>query len=231
VTARRLVTASAEETERAGEELAAELGPGDVVALVGELGAGKTCFARGLVRGLGGGDAVSSPTFVLVNRYRGRVPIHHLDAYRTGSLSEVLDLGFDELLASAQSLPQKKYREALVAHADSARHSRELLKIRTDVPLPPSDLSAFQYRGAKRQECFELFAELGFRSLVTEYAPTAETVDKEYALVASAEDLASLKETLTRSGQFAFSFSGDCPGGMRAGLIGISFSVGPHWAR
>jgi tRNA threonylcarbamoyladenosine biosynthesis protein TsaE len=100
VTARRLVTASAEETERAGEGLAAELGPGDVVALVGELGAGKTCFARGLVRGLGGGDAVSSPTFVLVNRYRGRVPVHHLDAYRTSSLSEVLDLGFDELLAS-----------------------------------------------------------------------------------------------------------------------------------
>ena len=100
MTARNLVTASAEETERAGEALAAELEPGDVIALVGERGAGKTCFVRGLVLGLGAGDVVASPTFVLVNRYQGRVPIHHLDAYRTSSLSEVLDLGFDELITS-----------------------------------------------------------------------------------------------------------------------------------
>jgi tRNA threonylcarbamoyladenosine biosynthesis protein TsaE len=100
VTARSFTTATAEETERAGEALAAELRAGDVVALVGELGAGKTCFVRGLVRGLGGGDVVSSPTFVMVNLYRARVPIHHLDAYRTGSLSEVVDLGLDEMLAS-----------------------------------------------------------------------------------------------------------------------------------
>ena len=137
----------------------------------------------------------------------------------------------DKILASAESLPHKKYREALMANADSARRSRELLRIRTDVPLPLADVSTFHYRGAKRQECFELFAELGFRSLVTEYAPTAETVDKDYALVMSAEELASLKETLTRSGRFAFSVIGDCPGGMRAVLVGIAFSVAPHWAR
>ena len=100
VTARSLVTASTEETERAGEQLAVELHPGDVVALVGELGAGKTSFVRGLASGLGAGDVVSSPTFVLVNQYRGRLAIHHLDVYRPASLSEVLDLGFDELIAS-----------------------------------------------------------------------------------------------------------------------------------
>ena len=99
VTARSVVSASTEETERAGEELAAELHAGDVVALVGELGAGKTAFVRGLARGLGADDVVSSPTFVLVNQYRGRVVIHHLDVYRPASLSEVLDLGFDELVA------------------------------------------------------------------------------------------------------------------------------------
>ena len=99
--ARRLVAASPEETERAGEALAAELAPGDVVALVGELGAGKTCFVRGLARRLGAGDVVASPTFVLVNHYAGRLPIHHVDAYRTTSLSEVVDLGFDELVAGA----------------------------------------------------------------------------------------------------------------------------------
>src|SRR2546422_8681180 len=78
-----LRTTSAEQTEAAGERLAAALGPGDVVALVGELGAGKTCFIQGLVRGLGATTRATSPTFVLINQYRGRVPIYHVGAYRT----------------------------------------------------------------------------------------------------------------------------------------------------
>jgi tRNA threonylcarbamoyladenosine biosynthesis protein TsaE len=96
-----LTTRSPEETEAAGEQLAATLGPGDVVALTGELGAGKTCFVQGLVRGLGVTGGATSPTFVLVNHYRGRVPVYHVDAYRTGSLSELLDLGLDEMLDGA----------------------------------------------------------------------------------------------------------------------------------
>jgi tRNA threonylcarbamoyladenosine biosynthesis protein TsaE len=98
--ATRLVTRSPEETEVAGERLAATLQPGDVVAVTGELGAGKTCLIGGIVRGLGVSRAASSPTFVLVNQYRGRLPVFHLDAYRTESLSEVLDLGFDEYLSA-----------------------------------------------------------------------------------------------------------------------------------
>src|SRR5256886_11969726 len=93
-----LRTRSAEETEAAGGRLGAGLGPGDVVGLVGELGAGKTCFIQGLVRGLGATTRATSPTFVLVNQYRGRVPIYHVDAYRTQSLVELLDLGVAELL-------------------------------------------------------------------------------------------------------------------------------------
>ena len=96
--ATELQSASPEETERAGETLAARLRPGSVVALVGELGAGKTCFIRGLVRGLGVNQTVSSPTFVLVNEYRGRLPVFHVDAYRTESLAELLDLGLDEYI-------------------------------------------------------------------------------------------------------------------------------------
>src|SRR2546427_2375119 len=65
-----LRTTSAEQTEAAGERLAAALGPGDVVALVGELGAGKTCFIQGVVRGLGATTRATSPTFVLINQYR-----------------------------------------------------------------------------------------------------------------------------------------------------------------
>jgi tRNA threonylcarbamoyladenosine biosynthesis protein TsaE len=94
-----LVTRSPEETEAAGERLGRALGSGDVVALTGDLGAGKTCFIRGLARGLDVPQPVSSPTFVLVNQYAGRVPVYHLDAYRTESLTEVLDLGFDEYVS------------------------------------------------------------------------------------------------------------------------------------
>ncbi len=94
---RVVVTASAEETEAEGERLAAALGPSDVVALTGELGAGKTCFVQGLARALGVTRPVTSPTFVMVNEYRGRLPVHHVDAYRTASLTELLDLGLPEL--------------------------------------------------------------------------------------------------------------------------------------
>jgi tRNA threonylcarbamoyladenosine biosynthesis protein TsaE len=96
--AAELVTASAEETEAAGERLGLRLRPGAVVALTGELGAGKTCFVQGLVRGLGASVRATSPTFVLVNQYRGRVLVHHVDAYRTDSMTELMDLGLLDLM-------------------------------------------------------------------------------------------------------------------------------------
>ena len=79
-------TASAAETEAAGAELAAGLGPGDVVLVSGDLGAGKTTFVRGACRALGVEDPVVSPTFTIGRRYRGRVPVSHLDLYRLGDL-------------------------------------------------------------------------------------------------------------------------------------------------
>jgi tRNA threonylcarbamoyladenosine biosynthesis protein TsaE len=98
-TAAEIVSASAEATEAAGERLGRTLGPGAVVALTGELGAGKTCFVQGLVRGLGATIRATSPTFVLVNEYKGRVPIHHVDAYRTDSMTELMDLGLLEMVS------------------------------------------------------------------------------------------------------------------------------------
>jgi tRNA threonylcarbamoyladenosine biosynthesis protein TsaE len=92
----RYESRSAEETRRIGEALGERLKPGAVVATVGELGAGKTCFLQGLVRGLGVRETATSPTFVLVNQYQGRLPVYHLDAYRTESLTELLDLGLEE---------------------------------------------------------------------------------------------------------------------------------------
>ena len=89
------------ETEAAGERLAARLAPGDVVHLSGELGAGKTAFVRGLARGLGAPpEEVSSPTFTIIQEYRGgRLVLYHVDLYRLAP-AEIDDLGLDELIGS-----------------------------------------------------------------------------------------------------------------------------------
>jgi len=96
-----IVTSAEHETEAAGERLADTLAPGDVILLHGPLGAGKTAFVRGLARGLGAGaDEVSSPTFTLIQEYRGgRLPLFHVDLYRLAP-PEVDDLGLDELVSS-----------------------------------------------------------------------------------------------------------------------------------
>jgi tRNA threonylcarbamoyladenosine biosynthesis protein TsaE len=91
-----LRTKGPDETRRVGAALASLLRPGDVVALTGELGAGKTCFVQGAARALGVSHPVTSPSFLLRRDYRGDVPILHLDVYRLETLQEVVDLGFDE---------------------------------------------------------------------------------------------------------------------------------------
>jgi tRNA threonylcarbamoyladenosine biosynthesis protein TsaE len=91
-------TTSPEETEAAGEELAATLEVGDLLLLAGELGSGKTTFVRGLARGLGVNDGVQSPTFQLVRVYMGRIQLAHVDLYRLERGAELADLGLEELL-------------------------------------------------------------------------------------------------------------------------------------
>jgi tRNA threonylcarbamoyladenosine biosynthesis protein TsaE len=82
-----VVTASAEETEALGARLGARLAIGDVVAINGELGAGKTTFIRGACRALGVTTPVTSPTYTIGHRYEGRVPVAHLDLYRLAGLT------------------------------------------------------------------------------------------------------------------------------------------------
>lgn len=93
-----IVTRTPDETRTVGAGLAELLVPGDVISLTGDLGAGKTTFVQGAARGLGVGEPVVSPTFVLVREYRGEVPVYHLDVYRLDRLQEVIDLGFEDLL-------------------------------------------------------------------------------------------------------------------------------------
>lgn len=95
-------THSPEETELVGETLAKTLSPSAVVALFGELGAGKTAFVRGLARGLGVAERVTSPTFTIVNEYTsGRLPLFHFDMYRLKSADELFDIGWEDYLARA----------------------------------------------------------------------------------------------------------------------------------
>ena len=92
-----VVTRSMAETESLGAELATHLAPGDFIALRGDLGAGKTCFVRGVAKGLAVDPTihVTSPTYTLLNIYYGRLPLYHFDLYRLGE-GEVADLGFEE---------------------------------------------------------------------------------------------------------------------------------------
>lgn len=93
------VTNSPEETEALGQRLAERLQAGDVIAYTGDLGAGKTAFTRGLARGLGISERVTSPTFTIVNEYLGgRLPLFHFDMYRLGSADELYDIGWEDYL-------------------------------------------------------------------------------------------------------------------------------------
>lgn len=93
------ISISPEETERIGEQLARQLLPGSVVAFTGDLGAGKTAFVRGMARGLGISERVTSPTFTIVNEHEGgRLPLFHFDMYRLGSSDELFDIGWEDYL-------------------------------------------------------------------------------------------------------------------------------------
>jgi len=91
-------TRSAAETRALGRTIGAGLEAGDCLALRGELGAGKTVIAQGIVAGAGGGEDVRSPTFLLHAIYGGRIPVHHLDLYRLGAEFDLRSLGMDEAL-------------------------------------------------------------------------------------------------------------------------------------
>lgn len=94
-----IITRRPEETARLGSILAELLQPGDFVALVGDLGSGKTHFVKGIAAGLGADPTVpvTSPTFTILNEYPGRLVLHHFDLYRLSGLLDVIDLGFEEI--------------------------------------------------------------------------------------------------------------------------------------
>jgi tRNA threonylcarbamoyladenosine biosynthesis protein TsaE len=140
-----VITQSESETVAAGRNLAATLQPGDIVLLSGALGAGKTAFVRGIAEGLGANpNEVTSPTFTLIQEYRGRrCTLYHVDLYRLEP-REVDDLGLDELLAqegiTAIEWPERLPRpleaaiEVVIFHTGETR--REILVTRGEAPPP-----------------------------------------------------------------------------------------------
>ena len=94
-----LITHSPEETEAVAQRLGKQLRPGTVLAYLGDLGAGKTAFTRGLAKGLGATDMVTSPTYTIVNEYlSGRLPLFHFDMYRLASSDDLWDIGWEDYL-------------------------------------------------------------------------------------------------------------------------------------
>lgn len=89
-----VVTKSAAETEALGQRIASVLKGREEIALFGDLGAGKTAFTRGVCKGLGINEGVSSPTFALVNAYQGKYPVYHFDMYRITSIDDLFAVGF-----------------------------------------------------------------------------------------------------------------------------------------
>jgi len=97
-TIREIITESPDETKAFAADLAKKLKPGSVLALHGDLGSGKTCFVQGLAEAVGVTEIVNSPTFTIINEYRGRFRLYHVDLYRSNSSAEAEALGMDDFL-------------------------------------------------------------------------------------------------------------------------------------
>lgn len=128
-----LKTASPEATVELGRRLAPALRVGDFVALVGDLGAGKTCFVQGLAAGLGVAGRVASPTFILMRAHPGPVPLYHADAYRLASGGELVDIGLEDWLTEgvvalewADRAPEACPEDALLIVFSGGDHQRTL---------------------------------------------------------------------------------------------------------
>src|SRR6478735_7436389 len=133
----------------------------------------------------------------------------------------------ENLLEHAAEVKNKRYREGLLANMDAARQSRELARIRTDVPVE-FDAEQMRYRAGSRDAAFAIFNELGFRALAKEYAPTADTIAKTYRVVNTADGVRALAERLRSAGRFAFRVLPDGGTAMLASIVGISCSTSPR---
>ncbi|HTV00022.1 MAG TPA: DNA polymerase I [Luteitalea sp.] len=131
----------------------------------------------------------------------------------------------DRLLEAASSITQKRYREALTAHADDARLSRDMVRLHCDVPVEV-ELETLRYSGPDQRHCYELFSRLGFKSLVTAYAPTAVDVEQTFTTCGDVEELQALAAHVREVGHCAVHIVTDEQPAMQASLVGLAIGTG-----
>ena len=121
------------ETLKLGEIIGKSLNPGSIIALVGDLGAGKTVLVKGIAKGLGVDEEPNSPTFVIMNQYEGRIPLYHFDLYRVSSEEELFGIGYDEFFFGEGV--------AAVEWADRVQNvfPEHTIKIEIKIPEPSSE--------------------------------------------------------------------------------------------
>ena len=135
-----IITNNEAETITEGEKLGCILGSGAIIALYGELGAGKTAFTKGIAQGLGIDMSVSSPTFTIVNEYPGDIPLFHFDMYRLEKEDELFDIGWDDyhdrggvcVVEWSEKVPSAFTPETVSVHFDILGESQRQLNI--DIP-------------------------------------------------------------------------------------------------
>ena len=113
-----------DDTHNIARRVAEQAGPGSVLALSGELGAGKTCFVQGLALGLGVDSVVNSPTYTIIHEYKGNIPLYHIDLYRIRSEQEAFDIGLDDYIYSAGVTAIEWPERAASALPESTIHIR-----------------------------------------------------------------------------------------------------------
>jgi len=148
---------------------------------------------------------------------------------KKGAIDLMARFGSLNALLERTSELKPKQAETLTTHRDAALQSRELVTIRTDVPLDVN-LATLAYRGASREKCYELFTRLAFRTLVNDYAPTMESTPHEYELVTTAAAFDGLVDRLTGAGQFGMRIVTDDLAAVRAPIVGFTFTVADRQA-
>ena len=141
-------TGNPEETQTLGEKLGKTLKRGDVIALVGDLGTGKTCLTQGIARGVGiaSDEVVNSPSYILINEYNGAIPIYHIDLYRLENSEEIAELGLSEYIEGdgiciiewaermSDLLPDTCIKIHITLADTNASHSSEVFELTSQNP-------------------------------------------------------------------------------------------------
>ncbi len=148
----KIISVSVKQTQKAASKLAKYLKPGDVVALIGDLGSGKTAFVKGLVSGLGiNPRGVLSPTFVLMRQYHGKMMVNHFDLYRLKDIQQLREIGYEEYFYSDDI--------TVIEWADRVKEAlpREYLKIGFDFLGKNSRRLSFKAYGKRYEDHLRAF--------------------------------------------------------------------------